>query len=125
EHAPLAEHARAAPPRSPVSASAPPSACEPRGLDYAAVRACFGQLLAALAALHATGLVHRDVKPSNVLVETGGRVVLLDLGLVLPLDHEATGAFAGTAAYASPEQLLGEPVDERSDVYAAGTILYE
>ncbi|MFN0008731.1 MAG: protein kinase domain-containing protein [Planctomycetota bacterium] len=82
----------------------------------------------ALAALHRTGLVHRDVKPSNILVRRDGTPLLSDFGLVHATDASMTqsGQFAGTIAYASPEQLEGDPesLDARSDVFGLGITLY-
>lgn len=90
----------------------------------------FQQLLGALAAMHALGFVHRDVKPSNVLVRRDGVVKLSDLGIAqLATDPPATRdpnvLTPGTGAYMSPEQVLGEPLDGRSDLYAAGIVLFE
>ncbi len=85
----------------------------------------------ALHAAHEAGLVHRDVKPGNVMVTRDGEPVLLDFGLVRDstADGEsltATGAVLGTPAYMSPEQVSGKPVlDRRSDVYSLGAVLYE
>jgi eukaryotic-like serine/threonine-protein kinase len=90
-------------------------------------------ILAALAALHARGIVHRDLKPSNVFLTPHG-VKLLDFGLARPelegaIDADIgltrTGFVMGTPRYMSPEQLLGTPVDARSDLFAAGAILFE
>ncbi|MCR9243481.1 MAG: serine/threonine-protein kinase [bacterium] len=85
------------------------------------------QLAGALAAAHAEGLLHRDVKPTNVMLRRDGTALLTDFGLVR--DEESalmtrSGAFLGTPAYASPEQLAGDQVDERSDVYSLGATLY-
>jgi serine/threonine protein kinase/tetratricopeptide (TPR) repeat protein len=90
-------------------------------------------VLAALAALHARGIVHRDLKPSNVFLTAHG-VKLLDFGLALPALAGAdgvaagltrTGVVMGTPRYMSPEQVAGEPVDLRSDLFATGTLLFE
>jgi WD40 repeat protein len=82
-----------------------------------------------LAAAHARGLVHRDVKPGNVWLEAlGGRVKILDFGLVLPGADAAhltqTGIIVGTPAYMAPEQARGEAVDARGDLYSLGCVLY-
>ena len=90
-------------------------------------------ILAALSALHQRGVVHRDLKPSNVFLTAHG-VKLLDFGLARPApqtDHDTAsrltrvGAVIGTPHYMSPEQALGEPVDARTDLFAAGAILFE
>jgi serine/threonine protein kinase len=88
------------------------------------------QLLGALAAVHALGLVHRDVKPSNVLIRRDGIVKLGDFGIALlgaeaPAPHSASTLAAGTGAYMSPEQVLSQKIDGRSDLYSAATVLYE
>jgi serine/threonine-protein kinase len=89
----------------------------------------FQQLLGALGAVHALGIVHRDVKPSNVLVRRDGLVKLGDFGIARAMDAQrlaSTSEFApGTGAYMSPEQVLSRPLDGRSDLYAAATVLYE
>jgi serine/threonine-protein kinase len=81
----------------------------------------------ALAAAHAAGLVHRDVKPANVMLDANGNVKVLDFGLAKALDSTALTREAevlGSAAYMAPEQALGQRVDERSDVYSLGCLLY-
>ncbi len=81
-----------------------------------------------LAAAHAQGLVHRDVKPANILLEAGGhKVVLTDFGLARAIDDYSitrTGVIAGTPLYMSPEQSRGEAVDARSDLFSLGSVLY-
>ena len=88
------------------------------------------QVADALAAAHARGLVHRDVKPSNVLVQLDGRVKVTDFGIAKAADQSTdeltrTGSVMGTARYLAPEQLEGRPVDERADVYSLGLVLFE
>jgi serine/threonine-protein kinase len=84
------------------------------------------ELLDALVVLHAAGLVHRDVKPSNVLMKPSGRVVLIDFGIACQRDRPASvRQLVGSPSYCSPEQILGRPLDGRSDVYSLGCALYE
>jgi non-specific serine/threonine protein kinase len=86
------------------------------------------QIASGLAAAHAAGVVHRDVKPANVLFDADGVVRLTDFGVAkLLTDHEATspGITVGTVAYMSPEQTRGEPVDSHTDLWALGVVLYE
>ena len=82
----------------------------------------------ALAAAHAVGVVHRDIKPGNILLDANGNATVTDFGIALVTSRparELLGATTGTPLYMSPEQSLGEPVDGRSDVYALGVVLYE
>jgi eukaryotic-like serine/threonine-protein kinase len=85
------------------------------------------QLLGALAYAHEAGIVHRDVKPSNVFVLRDGSIKMVDFGLarIEASNLTETGTLLGTPAYMSPEQFLGLPVDARSDVFSAGVILYQ
>jgi len=86
-------------------------------------------VLSALAAAHAAGLVHRDVKPENVLLADDGRVKVADFGLARAVSsetqHTNAGVLIGTVSYLAPELLVDGQTDARSDVYAAGVVLYE
>jgi eukaryotic-like serine/threonine-protein kinase len=85
------------------------------------------QLLAALRAAHDAGIVHRDVKPSNVLLETSGRVVLTDFGIATyegATTLTQTGTFMGSPAYVAPEVARGEPASVASDLWSLGATLY-
>jgi beta-lactam-binding protein with PASTA domain/serine/threonine protein kinase len=86
-------------------------------------------ILAALGAAHQAGLVHRDVKPENVLLADDGRVKVADFGLARAVSaetqHTTAGVLIGTVSYLSPELLVDGRADARSDVYAAGVLLYE
>ncbi|MDH6111813.1 tRNA A-37 threonylcarbamoyl transferase component Bud32 [Kitasatospora sp. MAP12-15] len=87
-------------------------------------------VLEALDYSHRHGIVHRDIKPANVIITTAGAVKVMDFGIARALTGAAstmtqTGMVMGTPQYLSPEQALGKPVDHRSDLYAAGCMLYE
>jgi serine/threonine protein kinase/Tol biopolymer transport system component len=105
---------------------------ERKALDYAR------QIAEGLAAAHDRGIVHRDLKPENLFITSEGRIKILDFGIAkLTRDHDDTprqtggptetepGMVVGTPGYMSPEQVRGEPVDPRSDLFSFGTILYE
>ena len=99
------------------------------------------QIADALEAAHAKGIVHRDLKPANIKLSPDGRVKVLDFGLAKTLDEAEAGGLSdgatvtagpshagvilGTAAYMSPEQARGKPVDKRTDIWAFGCVLYE
>jgi hypothetical protein len=95
--------------------------------DGREIRAAMAQLVRGLAALHGAGKLHRDIKPANVLIAEGGRLRLLDFGLVTDMDAEghARGERVGTPRYMSPEQAHGVPATVASDWYAVGVMLYE
>jgi eukaryotic-like serine/threonine-protein kinase len=82
----------------------------------------------ALGVAHAARMIHRDVKPANVMLTPEGRTKLMDLGIARSLDGESitrASSIIGTAGYVSPEQARGDPVDHRSDIYSLGCVLYE
>ena len=119
------------------------SAVPGRGLALPAVLHIARQIVAALDAAHEKGIVHRDLKPANIKLTPDDDVKVLDFGLAKSLEpepesqaehrtddrgapaHDAAGVVLGTAAYMSPEQARGLPVDRRTDIWAFGCILYE
>ncbi len=93
----------------------------PIAIDYAR------QILGALAFAHRNGIVHRDIKPHNIVVGGDGRLKVTDFGIarIGASDMTAAGLIVGTPHYLSPEQARGVPVDQRSDIYSLGIVLYE
>ena len=84
------------------------------------------QVCRGLAHAHGAGIVHRDIKPANVFVMEGGGVKIMDFGVArwMQSSQTQTGAVLGTADYMSPEQIRGQKVDGRSDIFSVGIILY-
>ncbi|HEY2327638.1 MAG TPA: Stk1 family PASTA domain-containing Ser/Thr kinase [Gaiellaceae bacterium] len=93
----------------------------PIAIDYAR------QILGALAFAHRNGIIHRDIKPHNIIVGRDGRLKVTDFGIARSGTSQMTeaGSIVGTAQYLSPEQARGAPVDPRSDIYSLGIVLYE
>jgi eukaryotic-like serine/threonine-protein kinase len=99
------------------------------GLDGSEALSYLAQMAAALEVVHAVGVLHRDLKPGNIMLRADGSVALIDFGLAkhVQVDAEitATGEIFGTPYYMSPEQGHAQPLDERSDLYGLGVIFYE
>src|SRR6185503_2353752 len=86
------------------------------------------QVCTGLYAAHEAGIIHRDVKGQNIVVQPNGELKIMDFGIARPREESSltsTGAIVGTPEYMSPEQALGKPADFRSDVYSAGMVFYE
>jgi serine/threonine-protein kinase len=98
------------------------------GMPAEEVRSVLGQAALALSAAHEAGVVHRDVKPANIIVTPEGRVKLTDFGIARVGDgagHTLTGEVLGTPDYISPEQALGDPATASSDLYSLGIVAHE
>ena len=122
----------AGPPESTTSAGSKPATDSPERMSRSQfvpwVCRLGIQIARALEAMHGEGLVHRDVKPSNILLRDDGTPLLSDFGVVrdpTATHRTHTGAFIGTAVYAAPEQLRGDTADRRSDVYGLGVTLFQ
>ena len=100
-----------------------------RGFSPAEAVSIMEPVLSALSAAHRAGLVHRDVKPENILLSDEGLVKVADFGLARAIDADAastrTGLMMGTVAYCAPEQIVHGRSDQRSDVYSAGIVFFE
>jgi eukaryotic-like serine/threonine-protein kinase len=100
----------------------------PTGLDVAKSIAIFEQAADGLAYAHSKGVIHRDIKPANIMITSTGLVKIMDFGIARLRDSQRVtrdGQIIGTLAYMAPEQLRGEPADERSDLYSLAMVLYE
>jgi serine/threonine protein kinase len=95
-------------------------------LPFNEIAALLASVSAALHHAHERDLVHRDVKPANILVDFAGKPFVTDFGLAIrPSAFQELGVVAGTPAYMSPEQWQGTPVDRRTDIWSIGIVLYE
>ena len=98
-------------------------------LELPRTRTVLSQMLQAFARAHSVGVIHRDIKPRNIMINRAGRVKVTDFGLAKLRKDDGkstvTQGVAGTARYMSPEQVLGTSIDHRSDLYSLGMTLYE
>ncbi len=102
-------------------------AAKPGNIPVDTALAIIADVLRGLAWAHGKGIIHRDVKPANVLLEHDGKAKVADFGIARPVDSSMTGAgsLLGTPNYMSPEQVLARPLTGKADVFSAGTVLYE
>jgi len=103
---------------------------ETERVPYSAALRIARQLSTGLAAAHEVGVLHRDIKPENLILEANGNAKLMDFGIARPArraepGHTQPGTFIGTPNYCAPEQLTGDDVDERGDIYACGVVMSE
>ncbi|MEO8670509.1 MAG: protein kinase [Tahibacter sp.] len=103
---------------------------EAKRVPYSAGLRIARQLAAGLVAAHEVGVLHRDIKPENLILEANGNAKLMDFGIARPVrraepGHTQPGTFLGTPNYCAPEQLAGEEVDERADIYSCGVLMTE
>ena len=103
---------------------------ETQRIPYTAGLRIARQLCAGLAAAHAVGVLHRDIKPENLILEQTGNAKLMDFGIARPIrrtspGHTEQGTFVGTPNYSPPEQLAGEELDQRADIYSSGVLMCE
>jgi serine/threonine-protein kinase len=103
---------------------------ETRRIPYSAGLRIARQLCAGLGAAHEVGVLHRDIKPENLILEQTGNAKLMDFGIARPIrrsapGHTQQGTFLGTPNYSAPEQLAGEELDQRADIYSCGVLMCE
>lgn len=99
-------------------------------IPYSAALRIARQLCAGLQAAHEVGVLHRDIKPENLILEASGNAKLMDFGIARPIRRQAPGStdpgmYVGTPAYSAPEQLSGQDVDHRADIFASGVLMCE
>jgi serine/threonine protein kinase len=97
-------------------------------ISYPEAARCIVNVTEAVEYAHRRNMIHRDIKPANIMLDTNGQAILMDFGIAKILggqQHTATGAVIGTALYMSPEQIRGERIDHRSDIYSLGVTLFE
>jgi len=102
-------------------------AAAPAPIELQSALALIKDVLRGLAYAHAAGIIHRDIKPANILVTSGGRAKVADFGIARPKNSSMTaaGALMGTPNYMSPEQVLGQPLTPKADVFSTGVMFFE